>query len=195
LKLADLYELFERVSRIEDALQQKAGPGTGWDYTFPDGSTTKYQITNVRTSAELKDHFANLALWTWSIKDYFKALAKQHGTDPQDIEEFVNGDPSLPICADLANFLKHGQLKKSRSGRWPTVGEPTYKIDVNPTSVKSILFGAGGLVRIDVADPQQVEISFKVRSSKGEILGDGLEYLRDGIASWETLRERFESAA
>jgi len=195
LKLADLYELFERISWIENALQQKAGAGTGWDYTFPDGSTTKYQITNVKTPAQLKDLFANLAVWTWSIKDYFKALAEQQGTDPQAVEEFVNGDPSLPICADLANFLKHGQLNKSRSGRWPTIGESTYKIDVNPTSVKSILFGAGGLVTLDVADPQQVEISFKVTFSKGEILGDGLEILRDGIASWETLRERFESAA
>ncbi len=195
MKLAALYELFGRVSRIGEALQEKAGAGAEWDYTFPDGTTTTYEITNVKTPAELKDSFANLAVWTWSIKDYFKALAEQAGANPQRIEDFVNHDPSLPICADLANLLKHGQLDKSRSEQWPTVGDPTYKIDVNPTSVSSIFFGADGLVRLDVADPQQVEVCFRVTSKEGKLLGDGLEFLRDGISSWEALREYLEAAA
>ncbi len=196
MTLADLQELFERVARITRALEEKAGPGTSWSYTFPDGSTTTYEITNVKTPEDLQDQFANLAVWTWAIKDHFKGLAQSFGTTPQAIEEYVNQNPALPLCADLANLLKHGVLKTSRSGHWPVAVKASYTIMHDPAAaanpIKSILFTAGG-VKIDVSKPEQVEIKFKVKAKSGALLDDGLVLLSAGIASWEALRRNLES--
>jgi hypothetical protein len=188
--LVDLEELFSRVARITGKLHDKAGPGTSWDYTFPDGSTTTYEITNVKTPEELQDQFANLAVWTWSIKDYLKRLSMVLGTTPQAIEEHVNRDPTLPLCADLANMLKHGELTSSRSGKWPVSVKPSYVIRHDPraaaTPIKSIVFTAAG-VRLDISNPALVEIEFKVTAKSGEPLPDGLQCLADAISSWESL--------
>lgn len=196
MTLADLQGLFARVTRIAVALGEKAGPGTSWDYTFPDGSTTTYEITNVKAPEELQDQFANLAVWAWAIKDYLKSLAPKLGTTPQAIEDYVNQDPALPLCADLANLLKHGALKVSRSGLWPAIVRPSYVIKYDRTAaatpIKSILFTSGG-VTFDVADPALVEIRFEVKARSGASLGDGLECVRAAISSWENLLGRFGS--
>jgi hypothetical protein len=197
MTLANLQELFARVARIIGALEEKAGPGTSWDYTFPDGSTTTYEISNVKTPEELQDQFASLAVWTWAIKDYLKALAPNLGTTPQAIEDYASQDRALPLCADLANLLKHGALKSSRSGHWPAAVKPSYVVKHDPkaaaTPIKSILFTPGG-VKLDVADPAFVEIRFEVKSTCGAFLGDGLELVSAAIASWEALYERLRYA-
>ena len=191
MKLPEIQRLFARVGRITAQLNGKAGPGTAWNYTFPDGSTTTYVITNVKTPEEIEDQFANLSIWTWAIKDYFKALAPTFGTKPNAIEDFVNANPALPLCADIANRLKHGELKESRSGQFPVVGRPTYKVP--QAAVASLLVTANN-VKLDVADPELVEIEVSVTSQSGIALGDGFEFLRDGIAAWESLLKQLLSA-
>lgn len=191
MTLADLEKLFARIGRITAQMEEKAGPGTEWDYTFNDGSTTKYEITNVKTPEDLLDEFSHLALWVWSAKDYLKKLVAKEGVaSAESIEKYVNSDPYLPMCADLANLLKHAELDTSRSGIWPTAVKPSYVITHSPaapaTPIKSVLFTPGG-VRIDVGDPALVEIKFIVETKSGEKLPDGLEYLEGGIAAWEAL--------
>lgn len=198
MTLGDLEKLFSRVARIRGKLQDKAGPGASWDYTFPDGSTETYEITKVKTPEELEDQFADLAVWIWSIKDYLKGLSKTLGTTPKAIEEHVDSDPALPMCADLANMLKHGQLRESRSTRWPASVKPSYVVKHDPyapvSPIQSILFHTGG-VKLDVSDPALVEVKFNIKGRAGESLGDGLEYLAAGVSSWESLLARLESAA
>jgi hypothetical protein len=198
VKLSDLENLFARIARITGQVSEKAGPGTSWDYEFPGGSTTTYEITNVKTHEVLLDQFSNLAVWTWSIKDYLKQLSETLGTTPQAIEAYVNSDPNLPFCADLANLLKHGELTRSRSGEWPASVKPSYVITHAPsaptTPIKSIQFTHSG-VKLDVSDPALVEIKFNVTNKSGARLRDGLECLAAGISSWESLLKRLEALA
>jgi len=195
---ADLKKLVGRVERFRAKLQQKAGPGTSWDYTFPDGTKTTYAITKVQTPEELLDLFASLAIAIWSIKDYLSELSATFGTTPEAIEAYVDSDRYLPLCADLANLIKHGKLKKSRSGKWPDSVAPTYVVAHDPkapiTPIKSLQFGAGS-VTLDISDPELVEIKFKVRSTSGAELADGLVCLQYGIASWESFIKAHEPAA
>ena len=129
-------------------------------------------------------------MWTWSIKDYIKTLASTLGITPQAVEAHVNQDPALPLCADIANMLKHGVLENSRSGRWPVSVTPSYSITHDrsaPASPIREISVSATAIRIDIANPALVEVQFKVKARDGSLLPDGLAVVADAISSWEGL--------
>jgi hypothetical protein len=145
----------------------------------------------VKTPEDLTDHLANLAVWVWSIKDHLREFVRTRGGDPETVEEFVNQDPALRLCADIANRLKHGNLRASRSGHFPTVEGPTYTI--GQAAVGALLFTGIG-VEVDVSNPDLVQVSFKVKSQSGAVLGNALDFIRDGVAAWERLLRDLSAA-
>ena len=119
----DVQQLFDRLGRFAEKIKVKKGDGYQWDYTFPDGVETTYILRNIRNLNDIEDEITSYFIWVWNLKDYLKGLSKFIGRDPKEIESFVNSDNSLTICADIANRLKHGDLNKSRSSLFPTLGK------------------------------------------------------------------------
>lgn len=73
---AEITELFERLARLSDASKEKAGAGSRWTYTFPDGHTQQYVLNGVKSHAELDDAARNALMWIWSAKEYLTAFKK-----------------------------------------------------------------------------------------------------------------------
>lgn len=184
-------ELFERLGRLVAATEKKTGEGSAWDYTFPDGETHRYVIRGLKSHAEAEDSVCNLLIWIWNAKDYLKRRAETRGQDPQIVEDAVNADSILTVCGDLANRLKHGELKRSRSGRYPTLGVVSF---TGPqASIGSLTFGAFE-VEVEIADPSLVEFSLPVIDQRGGALGDAFEFAGRALSTLEQVKTRIEGA-
>ena len=189
MTLADIQKLFDRISRILPSLEKKDGAGFSWESTWDNGDVTVYELTNVRSLDELGDDFSNLANWIWSLKDYIKKYCDIHGIPGERVEEFINQDSYLPLCADLANFFKHGSLNRSCSGLWPTKMTPSYSIKMNRREqifpLSGMKFG-GNSVKFDIADPKLIEVKFEIKEKDDRPFPEGLNLLYQGITSWES---------
>lgn len=181
--------LFKRLARLVDASQVKAGNGTEWDYTFPNGETYRYIINNICSHNEVEDSVCNLLIWIWNAKDYLKLRAEAKWQSAKFIEEFINSDPSLPICGDLANRLKHGETNKSRSGKFPRLGSVCFSA---PQSAISRLTFRAFEVAIDIGDPDGVDFRIPVLDKDENEVGDVFRFIASAIASLERLRAEVE---
>lgn len=186
---AEITQLFERLARLTAATQQKAGDGTVWDYTFPDGETHRYVIRGLKSHAEAEDGAFNLLIWVWNAKDYLKRWTESHGKDAKVVEDAVDGDEALVVCADLANLLKHGKLKSSRSGRYPRFGVVSF--EAPQAAIGSLTFRAFE-VEMNFANPALVEFHLPVVDNAGARIGDAFEYAARGIAALERIRTSVE---
>ena len=185
----EIAELFERLGRLVAATKQKAGDGSAWGYTFADGETHRYVIRGLKSHAEAEDSTFNLIIWIWNAKDHLKRRAEASGQDTQMVEDAVNADPVLPICADLANHLKHGELKRSRSGLYPRLGPVSFEAPQG--AVGSLIFRAFE-VEVMIADANLVEFRLPIIDQTGAELGDAFECAARGLAALERLKARIE---
>jgi hypothetical protein len=131
MNFLDLVKLLKRADSFRKKLHIKDGLGAKWSYTFEDGETTSYSIEGVISPEEVENLVASALVWLWSLKDYVKKYVVNKGISKDWIEERVNTDPNLCICADLANFLKHGgrdERFKPRSPHGPELGKVKYQI-------------------------------------------------------------------
>jgi hypothetical protein len=190
MRVDEIDALFRRMDRLSASLQVKNGAGSEWDATDADGQTHSYRIRNVRPIDEIEDDIANLFLWVWNLKDYLKELSSKRGKNAQWIEQLVNQDPHLPICADIANRLKHGVLKTSRSDRFPQLQRAGYNVSVE--AIGSITIGILQ-VEVDIADPNFIDIVMGVEDRNGELIGDAFAYLRGAIDTWESAFEQLRA--
>ena len=181
--------LFKRLARLVNASQVKAGNGTKWDYTFPNGEAHRYIINNIRAHNEVEDSVSNLLIWIWNAKDYLKLHAEAKGQPARFIEEYINSDPCLPICGDLANRLKHGETSKSRSGKFPRLGSVCFSA---PQSAISGLTFRAFEVAIDIGDPDGVDFRIPVLDKDENEVGDVFHLIASAIASLERLRAEVE---
>jgi hypothetical protein len=186
---SEIQKLFNRLARLSEATQNKAGGKTAWDYTFSNGESHRYIFRNIKSHEEVEDNIFNLYIWIWNAKDYLKNRAKSKGRDPKYIERVINDDPLLQICADLANWLKHAKLKKSRSGKFPKLG--SVKFTAHQSTIKSIIVRAFE-VDIEFANPDGVEFKIPILDKADNQIGDAFEYAEEAIHRLEKLREKIE---
>ena len=135
----------------------------------------------------MEDDIANLLIWVWNSKDYLKNFLKSKGGNPQFIETFIDNDEYLPVCGDLANQLKHGLLKKSRSGKFPKLGALRYTV---PQSAIGALTIGAFEVDVEISIPKEVEFYQPVFDQSGNEIGNVLDILTKAISRLETLRNQ-----
>ncbi|MDE2060609.1 MAG: hypothetical protein KGL31_04460 [candidate division NC10 bacterium] len=184
-------ELFERLGRLVAATKQKTGEGSSWNYTFPDGETHRYVIRGLKSHAEAEDSAFNLLIWIWNAKDYLKRRADIRGQNAQIVEDVVNADPALAVCADLANRLKHGELRCSRSGWYPKFGVMSFTAP--QAALGSLTFGAFE-VAVEIADPSLVEFNLPVIDQSDAEVGNAFEFAARALSALEQLKARIEEA-
>jgi len=187
----EIKRLFNRLERLVEATQQKSGEGTTWVVTFPDGETHHYIFRNIRSLEKVEDDVSNLFLWLWNAKDYLKHRAKTRGLDHNFVEQAVNNDPCLCICADLSNRLKHSRRDYSRSGKFPRLGR--LKFTAPQSIFRSITFRAFE-VDLDINDPSGLEFQMPIIDKTGNEIGDAFEYAATAIRMFETLKNEIELA-
>jgi hypothetical protein len=179
----DVIDLFERVRRLDRRIVVTDGPGVEWTAEVPGFGTQTYRITGMKSPQELEDDVKTLAIWVWSLKDYIKELLISQGRDGKKIEAFVDLNPVLQVCADIANSEKHSVLRKPpRSGQKLRAGQ--LKFSIPQSAMSSITFFANE-VQVDVSQPELVTIDVPVLDAEGNVIGDAIAYLRTGIFAWE----------
>jgi hypothetical protein len=182
MNIGDVKSVMERISRLSARAKNVKGTGSSWSYTFPDGIKTTYILNEIKPTEELKDDISNAFIWFWNFKDYLKEAIKHQGGDVGQIEEFVDTDTKLAICADVANRLKHGSLNRSRSGKSPVLGELGYTVPQK--SMKRLVF-RGPEIEFDFQNFQDIEIKMPVLDSSNKEIEQALSLLAYAIAKWE----------
>jgi len=185
-------KLFDRAAYFSRSISTLAGGGFSWSHTFPDGETHRYVLNGLKSPDEVEHEVLTLALWLWSLKDYLKNRAQSLGKKGQDVETYATNDPFLPLCADVANCAKHGQLtKSSRSGYWPHLGKIAY--DIPQQAMRTITFSPFQ-VEADVSRPDLVTVELPILDPAGLRIGDVFEVVEGALTSWERFNKDLEEA-
>jgi hypothetical protein len=102
------------------------------------------------------------------------------------VEEYVNTNPALCLCADVANYLKHGALLKHRSRQFSKLGEIQYSIsnDVRTT----ITFMAREVI-MTPEDANQVEVLLPILDADDNQIAETCSILNASIRLWENFME------
>ncbi|WP_374972512.1 hypothetical protein [Spongiibacter marinus] len=177
-----LHEAFARIRRLSAKIGEQSGPGFVDVYLNDDDQMHTYEVLGVKSLVEFEDELLNAIVWVWSAKDYLKEVAKSCGNDPKDIEKLVNESKVLMFIADLANRSKHGNLRKSRSGKFAKLGQVSMSI---PKSAIGTLTVVESHVSTVIAAPEEIEYRAPVESENGEYLADAGECLIEAIKIWE----------
>lgn len=186
--LSKTLELLSRIDRVINQLNKKYGNGIQQE-VIPSGSNKIiYEIKGVKSFPEYKDQILNMAICVWSLKDYIKEIFKNIGKDPKEVESLVNNDNNLQICADVANRAKHLVLRRSRSGRFPKIGEPNARIKFirSDPSIKKIIFTDIKMI-IDVDKAEYVDYALPVLDSNNNFIGNAEDILKDAFYSFSNL--------
>ena len=143
-------EQFERVKRYLNRIKQ-----------INDGKTHDQASQNY--DDEIYAFFQNC----YHLKDWIK-------NDPacsswSDVENLINQNTNLNICADLCNALKHLTLTRPRSNENPNFAGA--KINLN------IRDGIGVKEKVDIS------IKYTISTSSGEI--DAFELAKHCVSAWE----------
>ncbi len=115
-------EIQSQIDRVNRMLKQKVEhEAKPMAYKIVEGPNEK-EFPNAETNSDLDlldidDLARNLLIHTYHIKDRIAANSNSKSL----IESEISTDETLAICADLANWAKHGELNKSRSGKFPYV--------------------------------------------------------------------------
>ncbi|MCX6149008.1 MAG: hypothetical protein NTX22_00625 [Ignavibacteriales bacterium] len=180
MKYSEILILFSKLSRLNKKLSDFGGKGTGWSYTFDDGTTTKYTIHKFRDFESIQDDVENYFLWLWNLKDYLKSISK----NKQMIEDFVNNDINLKVSGDIANRLKHSTLRESRSGLFPKLGK--LKVTISQNNIAKITFYKDE-VEIDPKEANDAELSLPVYDCNENEIIDSFELIRIAEKEWDKL--------
>jgi hypothetical protein len=68
----------------------------------------------------------------YHLKDWIKHDPAVPTTVKQAVEDWISTDPSLKLCADICNSLKHLLLTSSRSGGIPAFGAKSFSLALGP---------------------------------------------------------------
>jgi len=185
MNLEDFKKIFERAKRIRGRLEIKDGVGTNWSYTFENNESHEYVINGVKPPEEIQDDIESIFVWLWSLKDYVKKYSMKKGRPQNWLEEKINSDLSLCLCADIANSLKHGGLdRKTRTGKKPKLGPVTYSFGKD--AMESLVFYAFK-VETNIKNPEKVNLKMDVFDESGLIIGDAFGLIDYGINAWEAI--------
>jgi len=101
----------------------------------------------------------------YHLKDWIKNDPEVSTTVQQQVEDHINRNRSLKLCADLCNSLKHLVLtKKQRSGEGPAFGKKDYALKLG-----------GGRARI--------ALNYQVDTTGGPV--DAFQLASDCVEAWE----------
>lgn len=190
MNLDDLQKILARIKRIRARVEVQSGDGAEWSVKFSDGEIHEYAINGIKPFEEFEDDIENIFVWLWSLKDYVKQYAINKGRSGNWVEQKVNADENLCICADIANRSKHGQLNRSRSQKHPKLGSLSYEL---PHGSFNKITVYAHRVETDVSKPDEAILKMDVLDDEGNVLSDAFELLNYCLQSWEGIIVELDS--
>jgi hypothetical protein len=170
--LSEIKSQLDRVNRmLRQKLEQETLPMT---YILTREINQKGFLDIETTEAidpQIIDDLArNLLIQTYHIKDRIVVNPNLKKL----VESEINNDTTLAVCADLANWAKHGKLNKSRSGKFPHIqgGRTLHKEFVQDAKSEQWIATKG-------------EVFANVCDNQGEYLGDAFEIVEYTLKKFE----------
>jgi hypothetical protein len=188
----ELNRILARLKRLECRLADKDGIGMAWSASVSDGSSHKYIIKGVKDLDRIGDDVETMFIWLWSFKDYLKEYARSLDKSDKWVEAEASADPCLSVCADIANRVKHGNLRESRSGKWAQLGKLTYSV---PQEAMGQITFRVFEVELDISNANLVTFAMPVLDANGRTIGDAFKFLERGVLRCEELLSEIERAA
>ena len=174
-----------RARRFRGRVDDRAGPGTSWEFTFPDGVTQRMTIEGIRPFDDLHDDVASAFQWVWSLKDHFKRLARDRRSDPNLVEQVIASVPAFKYVQGVVNTAKHGLPRPGSGELGLQLGAIEFAISAN--SLRGVTIGPAS-VTLEPSDPAALELLFPVVDVvSGEQVGDAIEILDAALTAWEWL--------
>jgi hypothetical protein len=96
----DITDLYGRIKRLHTRLADTSGDGFEWKVEVGE-VIHSYHVSAMKSPKEIEDDIAALAVWLWSMKDYFQALLRSAGKDTMQVGLFVDTQSSLKLCSDI----------------------------------------------------------------------------------------------
>jgi hypothetical protein len=128
------------------------------------------------------DKVFEFAKSVWQLKDRLKLWVKAQGMSI-DIEAGANKSQHLLLCADLANWKKHGE-NKNRSGMAPRISLVTFDTSRNG-ALELYHDGASKhdelIVEKDVPIPYRVDV---IGNGGALQLGNAVDLIQRGFEDW-----------
>ena len=189
-----LHELRQPIGRF---ISLAIGPGRTQRHfvdfqegTVPtDGERLKIRVKRLSLPDErIQGRFYALAQGIWHLKDRLKRWCR--GTKAEvDVEAFSRRSSELLICADLANFKKHGR-GRSRSGLDPRL--TTIEFDTSKNGVIELHYD-GATKEKELWVEHAVPIAFRapiIGADDKVVVDDALPILLRAVDHWRLLIKR-----
>ncbi|NIA22501.1 MAG: hypothetical protein GWP05_11190 [Anaerolineaceae bacterium] len=188
--LRQLEDLCRPIARFERLSNPEVGQPE-WYVHFDDRPRRRIHGMRFRSgSVELPDEritdaVLSLAESVWHLKDRLRQWTKARCL-PDSVENHAKLSPELLICADLANWKKHGR-HKDRSGQNPRLG--LVRFDTSRSGAIEF-FWQGATKDKELLVTDRVPLSFTVPVEAGEDggeLGDAVTLLAKAMDHWKPL--------
>ena len=146
------------------------------------GGIGKLSLPDERISSQALE----LAKAVWHLKDRLHQFAKATGVHI-DVEAHATESPELLICADLANWKKHG-ANKNRSTLSPRLG--TVAFDTSGSGPVEFFYdGATKQKELLVTNPTPISFTVAISVDGDVEIGDAVEVICRGFRHWLPLIE------
>ena len=99
------------------------------------------------------------------LKDWIKHDRAVSTPVRDAVEDYVNSERALCLCADICNSLKHLELVRSRSGEGPTFGKKAFGLVLGP------------------GEPPVISLKYEIETASGPV--DAFQLATECVASWD----------
>ncbi|SMY36135.1 hypothetical protein [Photobacterium andalusiense] len=160
-----------------------------WPDGFVDFDNQCFVVNGVKPVAHVQDEIESAFLWCWSVKDYL--ISSLDGkVSAKTIENDINQYDCLTICSDIANRLKHQNLRSSRSEKFAKL-IVTQIVSINTKTISKIQ-RLDGHYFITPQNGECVKIKAKIVDQDGCFLFDAYECLNNSLMAWDTIGKKYE---
>lgn len=188
--LRQLGDLRQPISRFEPLPHPKEGQ-PGYYVHFDDRPRRQIKGLRFRSNyvdlpdERISDMFFSAAKAIWHLKDRLHQWCRLTGVQI-DVEGFAKQCPELLVCADLANWKKHGR-HDNRSGHNPRLG--LVKFDTSQSGAIELFHeGATKEKELLVSQPVPLHFSAPVLSGIGDTeIGGAMTILLAAFDYWKPL--------
>lgn len=158
--------------------------GKHWQTTVSFGEKNKAEIYN--QIFIIVSHIAKL-------KDHLKNLYASKGGDVKLIENEIESSEYLKLVIDLDNKEKHGELKKSRSGKYPYLDEIYRALSVRAgRQVQSGSFSIDPFTgQFETKGDIVITITAEVKANDGTRICSLDELINKSMGKWEEIISKY----
>ncbi|MEL4430125.1 hypothetical protein [Shewanella mangrovisoli] len=168
------------------------------DMQWPEGTVdfenSSFIVDGIKPLIQVQDDIEAAFIWCWSLKDYMikQLLVSNSQITRKSIEDEINTYKCLVLCSDVANRLKHNELRESRSNQYAKLSV-VQKIQINKDNV-SMIQKLDGYYFITPSNGDCVKVKANIVNSDDKFLVDAYECLKESLEAWAEIHSKFSNS-